>query len=90
VLTDVGLMTEEEAIEALQNFVRHQLWLMQTARGVARPAQVKAVKDAMELIEVLRRRSEDGRQKTDKEKRKGLSSEMAEELRRKLLMGEGS
>jgi len=87
VLTDIGLWTEEEAISALQDFVGKQLALMRKESGAAKASQVKVVKEAMELIEELRKKTKPA---DDGQKKKGLSTEMAEELREKLLRGENT
>jgi hypothetical protein len=89
VLVDVGLWTEEQAIEALQEFVRRQLSAMRKEPGAAKAGQVKAVKDAMELIDELKLKTEEGKRKAlEGQKKKGLPGEVAEEFRAKLLRGE--
>jgi hypothetical protein len=85
VLVDIGIWGEAEAIEALQGFVAKQLGMMRSETGAAKVGQVKAVKDAMELIEVLKKKIapvDEGK------KKKGLSSETADEVRAKIFRGE--
>jgi hypothetical protein len=86
-LFDIGIWGEAEAIEALQGFVAKQLRMMKEGRGEAKAGQVKAVKDAMELIETLKAKSR--KQEAGSEKRrKGISNETAEDIRKKLFRGE--
>lgn len=87
ILADVGLWTEDEAVGALQDFVRRQLSVMREDRGAARVGQVKAVRDAMELIDEMKARSAK-QEAGSAEKKKGLSKEMAREIREKILKGD--
>lgn len=57
VLFDIGIWGEAQAIEALQGFVAKQLRIMKEGKGEGKAGQVKAVKDAMELIETLQAKS---------------------------------
>ena len=87
VLVDVGIWGEAEAIEALQGFVAKQLGMIRNEPGAAKVGQVKAVKDAMELIEVLKKKAAAVEDRAT-DKKKGLSNEAAAEFRKKILRGE--
>jgi hypothetical protein len=89
VLFDIGIWGEAEAIEALQGFVAKQLRMMKEGRGEAKAGQVKAVKDAMELIDRLQAKSR--RQEAGSEiRKKGISNETAEDIRKKLFRGDSA